>query len=406
MARNSQRAPFRSITLLATSTLGVVIGCWTGEDSRGLPCESSVECGLGLDCVNGYCGGVAAEGLCGNGWVDPGEACDEAEQNAAAGHCRPDCTLELCGDGVVGPSEQCDAGEQNADTGACKTDCTPATCGDGFIGPTEVCDDGNTDPSDGCSPTCTLESCGNGIVDPGEDCDEQGESATCDDDCTPVACGDQNINQAAGEGCDNDSPAVDDPQCMSNCTVPLLWDDLEPDSPMLGWSFDEVSMTVPNTWMVTTRNAQGMRSWDSGLPAGMAGDTRLITPPVDLSGLTGQTIQLRFDHARELLDCNEPLVAYEGGVIEVSVDNGPFEIVTPDDGYSGPIGEPPACDNPLAGQLGFTLAGEYATETVDLSSYAGSVIEVGFRVAWDCGNCPIDQTGRGWFIDNVIVSIL
>jgi hypothetical protein len=48
---------------------------------------------------------------------------------------------------------------------------------------------------------------------------------------------------------------------------------------------------------------------------------------------------------------------------------------------------------------------DYSTETFDLSGYAGSSIQLGFRVAWDCGNCPGDETDRGWFIDNVIVAI-
>ena len=58
--------------------------------------------------------------------------------------------------------------------------------------------------------------CGDGIVDPDndEECDTQGESDTCDDDCTLVVCGDGNINEAAGEGCD-DGNASDNDACPS-----------------------------------------------------------------------------------------------------------------------------------------------------------------------------------------------
>jgi len=46
-------------------------------------------------------------------------------------------------------------------------------------------------------------SCGNGIVEPGELCDDAGESAACNVDCTPVACGDGILNVTAGEECDD-----------------------------------------------------------------------------------------------------------------------------------------------------------------------------------------------------------
>ena len=254
---------FGALGLLAT--LG---SCWTGGESLGLPCETNEHCGLKLDCINGFCGGEPLDGLCGNGYVDPGEACDEGEQNSDAGACKLDCTAASCGDGLLGPTEDCDEGEQNSDTGACKLDCTPASCGDGFVGPGEACDG-----SDGCSPSCVLESCGNGILDPGEDCDDRGESPTCDDDCTEAVCGDMKVNAAAGEACDNDSPAIDDRLCMDNCTVPLLWDDMEPNTPPAAWTHEKVSgdPSVADTWLVTTRKfnsvAGSQRSWDSGTPA-------------------------------------------------------------------------------------------------------------------------------------------
>src|SRR6266404_5783716 len=53
-------------------------------------------------------------------------------------------------------------------------------CGDGFLDPGEQCDDGNTTSGDGCSANCTLESCGNGIVDSGEQCDHGAANGTDD----------------------------------------------------------------------------------------------------------------------------------------------------------------------------------------------------------------------------------
>lgn len=392
---------FHSTSLATLITASALLGCWTGAESEGLPCIDNTHCGVGLDCVAGFCGGEPSDALCGNGYVDPGEVCDEGALNSDNGACRLDCTLEICGDGFQGPSEACDLGEQNDDRGDCKTDCTPEVCGDGLQGPTEACD-GSID----CSPECTFESCGNGVLDPGEACDGGGESADCDDDCTAVECEDTNLNEAAGEQCNYDPRSSQPYLCLSNCTIPLLWDDMEIGTPPVAWSHEKVSggALVTDDWSLSNRKALGMRAWDSGMPAAAAGDTRLITPTLDLSSLAGETIELRFDHARVFGDCDEPTVPHEGGVVEVSVDGGPYQVITPDGGYTGLVGDG-LCIGPLEGEPAFILDADYVTEAFDLSAYAGSSIEIGFRVAWDCGNCPGDETARGWFIDNVVVQL-
>ncbi|MEL6181477.1 MAG: DUF4215 domain-containing protein, partial [Myxococcota bacterium] len=65
----------------------------------------------------------------------------------------------LCGDGLLDPGEACDDGAANSDQdpGACRTTCQPAICGDGILDPGEACDDGNGTPGDGCSSTCMSE---------------------------------------------------------------------------------------------------------------------------------------------------------------------------------------------------------------------------------------------------------
>ncbi len=55
---------------------------------------------------------------------------------------------------------------------------TPPACGDGFVDPGEQCDDGNTVSGDGCSATCKLEACGNGVVDGSEQCDDGAGNGT------------------------------------------------------------------------------------------------------------------------------------------------------------------------------------------------------------------------------------
>ena len=110
---------------------------------------------------------------CGNGTVDPGEACDGADLGGAtceslgygAGPlgCNPDCTLEVadcpgsggCGDGFAATGEECDG-----------ADLAEATCaGLGFSGGTLSCTGACRLDTSACSV------CGNGVVEPGEACD-------------------------------------------------------------------------------------------------------------------------------------------------------------------------------------------------------------------------------------------
>lgn len=87
--------------------------------------------------------------------------------------------------------------------------CVAAGCGNGVLEPLEACDDGNRTPGDGCGATCgSDERCGNGVVDydRGEICDcgdgtgalppscaqANGDAggASCFTDCQPHRCGD------------------------------------------------------------------------------------------------------------------------------------------------------------------------------------------------------------------------
>ena len=65
---------------------------------------------------------------------------------------------ELCGNGMVDPGEACDDGNQD-NTDDCTSACELATCGDGFIQDGEECDDGNNINDDGCTDACELPPC-------------------------------------------------------------------------------------------------------------------------------------------------------------------------------------------------------------------------------------------------------
>ena len=227
--------------------------CDDGNASSGDGCNSdctAVGAGYtcataGAPCTNNCGDGVVAVGA---------EACDNGTNNGAGeGFCLSDCTgIQTCNDGIRNGTEACDDdgadgsyGCNNTCTGiqtqwrceasecstegwwgdngnlsvGCSNDidalsvcnCAPgrqdndnndtcwAACSEdaNYCNGNGTCDD--ADGSRGCTctsgsgwsgTTCNVTTCGDGIVDPGEDCDENGETATCDIDCTTVSCGD------------------------------------------------------------------------------------------------------------------------------------------------------------------------------------------------------------------------
>ena len=74
-------------------------------------------------------------------------------------------TPGVCGDGVVDGGEACDDGNQ-VDGDACTNACALPGCGDGIQGPGEECDDGNVVDGDGCDASCEA-SAGAKVVEQG-----------------------------------------------------------------------------------------------------------------------------------------------------------------------------------------------------------------------------------------------
>ena len=178
--------------------------------------------------------------FCGDGAIDPGEACDDGPDNGPGNACNADCSLNVCGDGVIGPGEGCDNGVQNGPGNACTATCTPNVCGDGMVGPGEGCDDGDMDDADECTNACVLASCGDGIVSVSELCDDGNllDDDLCTSACTPAACGDGFTQPIAGEACDDANANNDNGDCTSLCNLAACGDGLLHDQGMGGETCD------------------------------------------------------------------------------------------------------------------------------------------------------------------------
>lgn len=204
--------------------------------------------------------------VCGNGVLEPGEACDPGHmcKDVSSALCaefgitykkddacnEATCKYDSCGDGTLNAWEQCDckdgkcqfAAGYDVATAHCLSEvCKVATCGDGIVSAElgEECDNGDANGDNAeCSKTCKLATCGDGIVQAfrGEICDlgtdKDGNSLNtgaygangkpgCSMDCrfeTPY-CGDGRLQKSSGEQCD-DGEHNDDNQyngCTTQC---------------------------------------------------------------------------------------------------------------------------------------------------------------------------------------------
>jgi cysteine-rich repeat protein len=150
--------------------------------------------------------------ICGNGWLDPGEDCDDG--NSASGDgCSEFCLTEDCWNCTSGV---CQPRPSSVDGGSCHG-LPGGFCGDGILQGAEECDAGaeNSDGAyGGCSTHCRYLVCGDGIVKGAEECDlgtaentaVYGDHTGCTSACAlPHFCGDWYVDAASGEECDNGS---------------------------------------------------------------------------------------------------------------------------------------------------------------------------------------------------------
>lgn len=277
----------------------------------------------------GGAGGSEPSQFCGDGLIQPGEVCDDA--NAVSGDgCTGTCdavegnfvcpvpgmpcvSTVVCGDGTVSGAETCDDGNltpgDGCDAGCVIEDgwvcpdpgelCEADACGDGIVAGNEDCEDGNAPPAsgDGCSDTCRLEPgfkcdvpgqpcvptiCGDGVPEGSEQCDDGNNDlgdgcmplyCQREPDCTQspaspctTSCGDGIMLPNGTEECE-DGNTVDGDGCSATCTV-------EPGYQCMADVMDPPSLVLPivlRDFRISHPDMEDFLGNDAGIVALMLG---------------------------------------------------------------------------------------------------------------------------------------
>jgi len=244
-----------------------------GTGGLNLDGSSGGDTGAADGCVGDACAADAGP-ACGDGVVDPGEKCDDANGvsgDGCAANCdaiekdfacptpgQPCVSTVQCGDSKISGNETCDDGNTNAADGcdaSCQVEsgwtcpnvgvkCVAALCGDGIVAGNEQCDDGAA-TTPGCDASCKLEvgykcptpgqacettTCGDAKAEGTEQCDDGNNDMG--DGCTPFCvkepdCGAGACKSTCGDGLklpsDNeqceDGNAVSGDGCSSSCQI-------------------------------------------------------------------------------------------------------------------------------------------------------------------------------------------
>jgi len=163
------------------------------------------------------------------------------------------------------------------------------------------------------------------------------------------------------------------------------------------WQHEAIRSGYLDEWHVSTQRNHtpgGSYSWKCG-STGTADysdhdDAALITRVLPL----GYVEAIRFWHWIDAEDDTD-WRAWDGGIIEASVDGGPWAQLTPDGGYPYTIITNPECPFP-GGTPCFSGTYTWSQVRVDLTDLSGTSVRLRFRFGSDGAT-----TEEGWYIDDV-----
>ncbi len=181
--------------------------------------------------------------------------------------------------------------------------------------------------------------------------------------------------------------------------VAILTDDIETGAP--GWTHDVVSSGFSDQWHISNlRNhtPAGLSSWKCGDTGtgdyGNLLDAGLVTPEFELRSHS-------YLHYWQWIDAEESSAyegrAYDGGLVEISVDGGPWTQIFPDEGYThtirdGSIPGPFEANTPV-----FSGNVDWHEINFNLGEFSG-MAQIRFRFGTDGAD-----TREGWYVDDVVI---
>jgi hypothetical protein len=171
------------------------------------------------------------------------------------------------------------------------------------------------------------------------------------------------------------------------------------------WRHSNVSGGFGDQWNISTEMYNSpTHSWKcgdtgTGTYANLL-DAALVTPAIAVTAYSS----LNFMHWMDSeISTQYTDSAYDGGVIEISVNGGAFSPITPVGGYPKTFrylrGSGNPATGPMPGRPCYAGTIPWTAREVDLSAYAGQTVQVRFRFGSD------SSTGReGWYVDDIYVS--
>jgi len=182
--------------------------------------------------------------------------------------------------------------------------------------------------------------------------------------------------------------------------VVILEDDIEAD--VSDWSHYVVTGGFADQWHLSTQRnhtSGGSQSWKCG-DTGAGDYANLLDAGLETPAFTlADDARVTLWHWIEAeVSSSYPGNAYDGGLVELSIDEGPWEQITPVDGYShivraGGTPGPFPVGTPI-----FSGSHDWEEVEFDLSGYTGTA-RLRFRFGSDGAS-----GGEGWFIDDLQVT--
>jgi hypothetical protein len=165
-----------------------------------------------------------------------------------------------------------------------------------------------------------------------------------------------------------------------------------------GWTHAACQGGFTDEWHWSTeRYNSASHAWKCGTVGGQYSnllDACLVTPEFLLAPNSELTFFHWIDAETSAYYTGE---CYDAGIVQIQIDGGAWETITPEGGYPYPIRS--GSGHPFPGVPGYS--GYYPTwrqATFDLSGYSGSAM-IRFRFGSDQGT-----VAEGWYIDDVVIA--